>query len=140
MNKRYSNVRKSVDDISPGFKRRDVVYHPNQFSLPSRFLNNNDLNKDELTEIATLMNNQADQYRELGYPEQWVTPDTGVSDASREDFFLGQSKTTISKWRTDQIDALYMSDSNFRFAIGGRDTEKNQNHIRIFDYKQNELK
>lgn len=141
MNKRYSNLRKSVDDASMYTGRqREVVYHPNQFALPSRYLNNNDLTKEELAEVATIMNNQAEQYRELAFPERWIKPDTGIQDASHEDFFRGQRKTTIRKWRTDSIEAMYMSDTNFRYAIGGRDIEKSQNHIRIYDYKENELK
>ena len=141
MSDRYSRLEHNPDSImGSGQKRRDVVYHPNQYSLPQRFLNNNELTKEECTEIATMMNQQAEQYRELGYPEAWIKPDTGTSDASHEEFFKDRIKETIQKWRCDSISAVYMSDTTLRFICGGRDTEKNQNHLRIFDFRDKSWK
>ena len=38
------------------------------------------------------------------------------------------------------MEAIYMSDSNLRFVMQGRDMDKKQNHLRIFDFKDNKYK
>lgn len=44
------------------------------------------------------------------------------------------------KWRADYLDAVYMSDMNLRFVTLGRDTERNQNQVRLYDFKEGTLK
>lgn len=60
---RYAGINSSMVDSEVARPVKAAVYHPYQFQLQHKYSNQGELSKEDLTEIANEMNNQASSLR-----------------------------------------------------------------------------
>ena len=111
--------------------------------MPGEYQNDNQLNPAQIITLADAIKAKAAEIEQTEHRLQ--TPETillhgATLDGSQNSLFFNSPIESLKNFRLDSAEALYMPTTQNMYIFQGRDIQKQQNMIKLFDYQGHRFK